>query len=355
LHAHSDLSDGTGTPQEAFRYAREVAGLDFFALTDHSEYFSETGSAYHDPTSLDLHTYNSLSPVWREGQAQAQAATRDGEFVALFGYEMTWADGVFGHINTLFTGGFVSVNNHMLNNPQEDAGLLAYYDLLKRTPGSVSMFNHPGSYYGNFNDFAHIDPQIAERITLIEVSNGDGCVSDEGQSYFRTFWQYNLALDKGWYVAPVMSQDNHNGDWGTSNTVRTAVLAPALTAEHVQEALLNRRVYAAETEGVEIIFTANGCHMGSIVEELPDEINFYASIRNQSRENRIARVYLVTNGGHVILADTPGTRNHTYKKRLEKPEPGYYYLRVEIDTPQGLRYALTAPVFFGTNTGDTAR
>ena len=35
LHGHSGLSDGTGTPEDYFRYARDVARLDVVALTDH--------------------------------------------------------------------------------------------------------------------------------------------------------------------------------------------------------------------------------------------------------------------------------------------------------------------------------
>ncbi|MCP4716596.1 MAG: hypothetical protein GY868_15855, partial [Deltaproteobacteria bacterium] len=35
LHGHSQLSDGTGTPDDYFAYARYVSGLDVAALTDH--------------------------------------------------------------------------------------------------------------------------------------------------------------------------------------------------------------------------------------------------------------------------------------------------------------------------------
>ena len=35
LHAHTNLSDGTGTVAQAFDHASKVANLDFLALTDH--------------------------------------------------------------------------------------------------------------------------------------------------------------------------------------------------------------------------------------------------------------------------------------------------------------------------------
>jgi len=36
LHSHTALSDGSGTPAEAYEHARDVAGLDFLAITEHN-------------------------------------------------------------------------------------------------------------------------------------------------------------------------------------------------------------------------------------------------------------------------------------------------------------------------------
>ena len=35
VHGHTSLSDGQGTPDEYFTYARDTANLDFTILTDH--------------------------------------------------------------------------------------------------------------------------------------------------------------------------------------------------------------------------------------------------------------------------------------------------------------------------------
>jgi len=35
LHGHSNLSDGSGSAEDYFRYARDIAGLDLAVLTDH--------------------------------------------------------------------------------------------------------------------------------------------------------------------------------------------------------------------------------------------------------------------------------------------------------------------------------
>ena len=39
LHSHTNLSDGTGSIDEAYTYAKNVAGVDFLAVTDHSNWF----------------------------------------------------------------------------------------------------------------------------------------------------------------------------------------------------------------------------------------------------------------------------------------------------------------------------
>ena len=36
LHSHTSYSDGSGTPEEAYAHARDVAHLDFLAITEHN-------------------------------------------------------------------------------------------------------------------------------------------------------------------------------------------------------------------------------------------------------------------------------------------------------------------------------
>lgn len=135
-----------------------------------------------------------------------------GQYIFLcdYGYEMTWSGGP-GHMNTFNTAGFVSRNNTELNdksNPTKDKCMQNYYKLLENTPGSISQFNHPGTTFGNFTDFAYYDPAIDDKVDLIEVGNGEGAV-DSKQGYFQSIDQYILALDKGWHLAPTNNGDNH--------------------------------------------------------------------------------------------------------------------------------------------------
>jgi len=202
LHSHTaENSDGSGTLQEAYSYAKNVAKLDFFAVTDHSNSFDTAPSTDKYPT-YNLVDYNSTNVKWQNGLRAAEEA-RDEKFISIYGYEMTWSGGP-GHMNTFNTTGFVSRNNTELNNKSNNLGLQQYYQLLKDTPNSISQFNHPGPTFGNFADFAYLDPVIDQRISLIEVGNGEGAVGSGG--YFRSYDQYIKALDKGWHLAPTNNQ-----------------------------------------------------------------------------------------------------------------------------------------------------
>ncbi|MCL2045670.1 MAG: CehA/McbA family metallohydrolase [Oscillospiraceae bacterium] len=343
LHSHTTNSDGIGSLTEAYNYAKNVAGLDFFAITDHSNSFDETGASSDNPASIDLDTYNIASLKWQAGLDAAQAA-RTTDFISVYGYEMTWSGGP-GHMNTFNTDGFVSRNNATLNGKANDSGLRAYYEILTRHPDSISMFNHPGTTFGNFSNFAYYDPVIDQRISLIEVGNGEGTIGSGG--YFRSYEQYTLALDKGWHLAPTNNQDNHLGKWGDSNTARTAIWTNDLSVEGLYQALRDMRVYATEVADLEIVYKVNGQPLGSILDVVPQSANFTAEIINPTNGNYVKSVTLVTNGGVEILRDTPNTQNYNYNKTISNPVAGYYYLRVIVSTPEGDRTAVTAPVWLG--------
>ena len=343
IHSHTTNSDGIGSLAEAYDYAKYVAELDFFAVTDHSNSFDETGATSDNPLDINLETYNANSAKWQAGIAAANAAL-SSDFISIYGYEMTWSGGP-GHINTYNTGGFVSRNNSALNAKGNDAGMRAYYELLSRTPNSVSMFNHPGTTFGNFANFAYYDPVIDQRISLIEVGNGEGALGSGG--YFRSYEQYTLALDKGWHLAPTNNQDNHLGLWGDSNTARTAIWTNDLSVEGLYQAMRDMRVYATEVADLEIVYKVNGQPLGSVLDIVPPSANFTAEIVNPTIHNTIKSVSLITNGGVEILKDMPDTQNYNYNKTLNNPLPGYYYLRVVVSTIDGDRIAVTAPVWLG--------
>ena len=283
LHAHTDISNGAGSVEEAFQYASQVDGLDFFAVTDHSDSFDNADMGAIDADGADI------SADWAAGK-QAAASVTGEDFVGLFGFEMTWPeDKQLGHISTFNTPGWQTRDQADFENVP--TALENYYKALASVPGSVSQFNHPDTVHGDFERFDHYSPQYDAVVSLLEVAGEDGVV-DCGY--------YDRALDEGWHVAPTNNQNNHNGQWGDASDARTVVLAKSLTEEA--------------------------------------EITVFLS---DPTDEAIGNVEVVTDGGAVLVSEYVETPSQV----LELPASGgrsYYYLR--ITQPDG-DVAVTAPVW----------
>ena len=85
LHSHTNLSDGAGTIDDAYTHAREVAGVDFLAVTDHS-------NSFDNDTQANI-ADGSMSEKWQTGLNAADKYNEDGAFTAIYAYEMTWSAG----------------------------------------------------------------------------------------------------------------------------------------------------------------------------------------------------------------------------------------------------------------------
>ena len=339
LHSHTNISDGAGSVTEAFEHASNVENLDFLAVTDHSNSFDNES----DP-SVDLGTdLTGVSSEWAQGHAAADAITvqSNGTFVGIYGFEMTWSDG-FGHINTFNTPGFESRSNSEFGNRSGSTeGYQNYYDKLVEVESSLSQFNHPGTTFGDFQDFAFYTPQVDQRITLIEVGNGEGAIGSSG--YFPSYEYYTRALDKGWHVAPTNNQDNHKGNWGDSNTARSVVLAYDLTEEAIYDAIANYRVYATEDNDLSILYSLNGNAMGSILNKQEEGVTITAQISDPTDSGDM-KVEVIVNGGLVIGTQTVSGGEGTVTFRFDSNDYSYYYLRV---TQADQNIAVTAPVWTG--------
>ena len=322
LHAHTDISNGAGSVEEAFQYASQVDGLDFFAVTDHSDSFDNADMGAIDADGADI------SADWAAGK-QAAASVTNGDFVGLFGFEMTWPeDKQLGHISTFNTPGWQTRDQADFENVP--TALENYYKALTAVPGSVSQFNHPDDIHGDFERFDHYSPQYDAVVSLLEVAGEDGVVDCE---------YYDLALDKGWHVAPTNNQNNHKGQWGDASEARTVVLAKSLTEEALYAAMKDRRVYATQDSDLAIYYELNGTVMGSILPKSEEaEITVFLS---DPTDEAIGNVEVVTDGGAVLVSEYVETPSQV----LELPASGgrsYYYLR--ITQPDG-DVAVTAPVW----------
>ena len=353
MHSHTQYSDGAGTLDSALSYIRslpESANVQFVAFTDHSNYFDSKNdpnveAALYDASLVKDSDASHSWATYKKAVADFNADPANSDLVAIAGFEMTWSGGP-GHINTFNTAGVVSRNNSTLNNKTDDAGMKAYYALLSQEEGadSISQFNHPGTTFGNFKDFAYWDPVIDSRMYTVEVGNGEGQIGAGG--YYPSYEQYIMALDKGWHVAPTNNQDNHKGRWGNANDARDVILTDDFTEQGIYEAIRNYRVYATEDKNLELGYTVNGEQMGTILSEVPEKLSFNISVYDPDKTDSIASVELVVNSGKVAYSwskDEIAAAGGILTTELA-PDYSYYFVRV---TESDGDIAVTAPVWVG--------
>ena len=345
LHSHTaEYSDGAGTLQNGLDYIKNIPKNDnvqFVAFTDHSNYFDTTSAANPEAALGDI------SKATPESRARWETYTgtmrsfneQNNGVLAIPGFEMTWSGGP-GHINTFNTEGIVSRNNATLNKKDGNAGMKSYYELLKNNSASISQFNHPGTTFGTFADFAYLDQGIDERINMIEVGNGEGAVGSGG--YFPSYEYYIQALDKGWHVAPTNNQDNHKGNWGNSNNARSVVITDDFSEAGLLQGINNMSMYSTEDKNLNIMYTVNDQLMGSIINEVPESLHIQASI-NDPDDSSIGTVEVVVNGGRVIEQRKFNSSSGELDINIA-PEYSYYFLRV-IQPDKDI--AVTAPVWVG--------
>ena len=298
IHSHTSYSDGELTPEEAYAYARDVAGLDFLGITEHGYYMVE--NPHH----------------WEALVEAAKSFTEPGRFVAFRGTE--WTHGA-GHISIIEAP-----------EPCSRDVQVTFDDLIgwMSENKGIASFNHPQrNEQGNWDDFKY-SLEGNKTIRLLEVGSGPY----PGNTKYEA--SYVRALDRGWHLGAINSQDNHRADWGTATDARTGVVARALTREDLMEALRAMRTYSTEDKNVRVRFAAEGQWMGSTLPLGPAE--FVIDVSDPDPGDAVEKAEVVSNRGTVI-ATLPGSGDEgssgvPFHRTLRiTPKDGYnwYYLRIE--------------------------
>ncbi len=297
LHGHTSYSDGSGPPFYALAHAR-AAGLHFYAITDPGHW---------------------LSPgEWAGTQSDCAAATKAGQFVALSGSE--WDHPAEGHLTVLNNDTWLDSTNPGLDT------LAGFYDWLAAHPTTVAQFNHPASGLV-FNGFA-LHPAITPQVLLQEIG------SDSVPGYETAFVQ---SLAHGWTVAPTFSSEGR-ANWGAESSIRTGLVAPALTAADLTEALRARRVFATADSNLALALRLNGAWMGSILSAtgvLPLSVALV--------DPDIEPITLVLYDRNLVLATVPLTSSTGEWKTQVNAGPGHYFW-VKATQADG-HVAYTAPIW----------
>jgi hypothetical protein len=329
LHGHSNSSDGTGTPQDYFLYARDVAGLDVAALTDHDHW---------GMLSLEDHP-----ELWEEIRSLAQGFHEPGRFVTLLGYE--WTSWIHGHRHVLYFGDEGAVYSSV--DPRFESPLQLWAALEGQPALTFAHHSAGGPIPTNWE--IPPDPRFEPVTEIVSVHGSSEALDSPSLIYSPVAGNFARdALDRGYRLGFVGSGDSHDGHPGLSELASpsgglAAILSEERTREGVLEALRTRRVYA--TNGARILLrVALGAHPmgssidvpegGSVSEELFSHIVAAAPL---------SRVDLIRSGAVIDGLDIEGELELILQRSLSELRAGeYVYLRV-VQEDGGM--AWSSPIF----------
>jgi hypothetical protein len=271
LHSHTSYSDGSGTPREAFIYARDTAKIHFLALTEHNHAEAVGDDRIGIATNPALYKgpgAESLIPV-------AGSLSQDGRFIALYGQEFsTISSG--NHVNVFDIGEVINVQKgrfdlllDFLRTNRDSSGQPALI-MLNHPKDSVSLDSREYGLDDFGGDTSRWVTGIGTHARLIQIINGPGMSSainaNSAQPKEEAYMKF---LNLGYKLAPTADQDNHLKNWGNATTARTAAIMRTLTKANLINALRSRHVYATEDPNLSVIFKINNRLTGDVITVLP--------------------------------------------------------------------------------------
>jgi hypothetical protein len=368
LHAHTSYSDGSGTPDDAYKAAR-AAGLDFYAITEHNHKAAENGIDEGDPRLDGIMI--ATTPALYRGTSVSLIETADrlddpDDFVTLYGQEFSTIKGAGGnHVNVFGVQDVIDIAKGrydllaaLANSTPDPSGL----------PPLIQM-NHPNNPFAahpNMSDYgrnkfgghsgwlAAMDPLVE----LIEVLSGPATEPGTGHRPSAKVTAYLGYLDLGFHAAPSSGQDTHLRNWGSATTTRTAVIANSLSRADIVTALRNRHAYATEDPNLSVIFRANGALQGDIVPAplAGSQISLSISIRDDDEPSALYRIDVLSDlPSDGVVAARVSRTNLTGNTATPFVLPAvpfrrrgqYVLLRVtQTNAGGGADRAWTAPVWF---------
>ena len=318
IHGHTYASDGLGTQDEYFRYARDQRFAELTCLTDHQLFDAQI-------------------------VALTEQHNAPGRFVTLFGRE--WSDSRRGHRNVY----------------GEDAAAVAAVDgpevfELARGRDLLIVPHHTNAATKNYwrhADLSYHDEQL-ERLIEVSQNRGSFEVEERGGAVIDGGYGASVqsALARGMRLGFVGGSDTHRGTpsgpshpldpyYNTWNGISglTGVYSEELTREGVFAAMKRRLTYCTTGPRIVAWYTLNGLPPGSVM-PLPAEVRIEVLIGGVAAIDLVE----VLRNNEVVAATAPGVRVARVSFAEPPPGPCYYYVRARQTDGH---YAYLSPVWCG--------
>jgi hypothetical protein len=358
LHGHSGLSPDAffSSPDQYYRYGRDVAQLDFAALTDHDA-----------PWGLA-----SVPKRWKISVDATRRYQAEGHYVTFFAYEWTSGSGLdcfihtlrhrdrwafqkdpkhFGHRNVYYPGDTApekvcSVDSDECGTPEKLWKHMERY-------GAIAIPHHPlgGPIYPfNWDHYNEKYEPIVEIYSWHGNSECDGCPNEIYNAYDNGKHSVRYPLENGRHFGFIGSSDNHDGYAGnlthpprlikflqmfyhgkpTPGPGIAAVYADRLTRDSIFEALKARRVYAVTGARIVLDFRAvdpdGTTFMGGRTKSGGRPVSFHIFVRGVAP---LKKIEIVKNG--KIYRTAKANRKEflcIYSDGVRERKEDYIYVRV---------------------------
>lgn len=344
IHAHSSYSDGNKdsstslltTPLQDFNYANASQHIDFYGISEHNHFSAgmKSPSYYH------------------QGIIDADAATTDGSFVALYGME--W--GVISGGGHVIVYGYDSLIGWDAND----------YDVFVAKNDYTRLWQKINEKQGAFAYLAHPDPSdfgglfgnpvdLSADNAIVGLAGRSGPAFSTNTTYSNpstsnNIADYNNALKLGYHLGVGLDHDTHNSVFGRQTSGRLVVMAASLTRNSILEAFRKMRFYCSDDWNVKVNFTISNQPMGSIVTQTgAATINVSITDPDISEAVSSIAVYYGTPGSGsnpTILNSVTNSSLLSYTHTLANNATCYYYLKI---TQADGDVIWTSPIWYTRN------
>lgn len=330
LHCHTEESDGTGSLEFNYEYARDVSWLDFIGVTDHLIWDAKGNPEVctDGPVHRTLDEWNDIQSM------KARKYNVPGWFVTFLAYEWSGGSGDGGDHNVYYLNDQTRVTcDPVLNNE--------YKDLESRGNEASFIIPHVG---GRTADPKWHDPKVEP---TVEINSMHGHFEWMGQDYMQKGFKmgFNGGSD-GHFGLPGNDLWPNHGRLGMERRDTSVpqgticTYASKLSREAVADGIYSRRTYA--TTGVKILLevSMDGHMMGSdYSSDSAPQISILAA-----GTGNIGRIEIIRNQERIF---NKKFNDKVVKFNFKDDEPtagaSYYYVRVSQNDGE---IAWSSPIFF---------
>jgi hypothetical protein len=328
IHAHTKYSDGMGTPDEAICYARDIAKLDFAAISDHD----------------DIGPYLA-SEEWADTKKAIKRFNEPGKFVTFLGYEYRSS---LADMNVYYPG---DEGRLMCGKKEEWSKPLKLNKIISQKRGMIIPHMHFGADWSGYNPTIYKVMEIysqhgsAEYIGCprqIPYLNNQLQKGNEGN--INTTFQEILSL--GMKLGVTAGSDSHSGRPGLSNWSRvmrtyngglTAVFAKDKTRESIWDALYKRNCYATTGPRIYLEFSINSYPMGSDLLAKKRKLNVYCI-----GTHFIFRIEVIKNNRIIYMIESTSPECTFSINDISEKREDFYYIRI---IQQDTEMAWSSPIW----------